>query len=167
MIRHNLLPESCSSPVVTRSASDMAPCSKCKDNCRPCILPATSEQEPFAVMESASGTYGRHLVASRNLARGEAVVVEQPLVAGPWAPDPPVCIVCLDANVALGVCPRCDFDICGDCRHRHEGGEECVALSRARGLRELSRGAKYPALTILRMLRLRVAIQSILGRKLC
>ena len=110
-------------------------------------------------MESESGTYGRHLVAARDMARGEAVFVEPPLVVGPWAPDVPVCIVCLDAEAALGVCPRCGFDICGDCRRRHDGGEECVALSRARGLRELPRGIKYPALTILRMLRLRVAIQ--------
>ena len=132
---------------------EMAPCSKCKD-CRVSILPTMSGHEPFAVMESRCGTYGRHLVASRDLARGEVVFAEPPLVVGPWSPDVPVCVVCLEAGVAtLEICGRCGFDICRDCSHE---GEECAELSRARSLREMSRGIKYPVLTVLRMLRLKV-----------
>ena len=133
--------------------SAMAPCSKCED-CRASTLPTTSGREPFAVMESRSGTYGRHLVASTDLARDEAVFAEAPLVVGPWSANAPVCIVCLEAVAALEFCGRCGLDICIDCSH--EGEEECVELSRVRGLRAMSRGIQYPVLTILRMSRLRV-----------
>ena len=139
----------------------MGPCSKCQD-CRPASLPTTATDSdstcsgPFTVMECHSGRYGRHLVASRDLAAGEVVFAEAPLAVGPWSPDAPVCVACLEATCdnALDICGGCGLDICIGCSHERE---ECAALSRVRGLRGLSRGIKYPVLTILRMLRLRFA----------
>ena len=136
----------------------MGPCSKCHD-CRPASLPATTTDSGsglFTVMECHSGTYGRHLVASRDLAAGEVVFAEPPLAVGPWSSDAPLCVACLEATCdnALDICGGCGLDICLGCSH---DGEECAALSRMRGLRGLSRGIKYPVLTILRMLRLRLA----------
>ena len=104
-------------------------------------------------MESRSGTYGRHLVASKDLAKGDAVIAEPPLVLGPWSADAPLCVICLEVGDNLENCVRCGFEVCRACRH--EGEDECLQLSRVRGLREMSRGIKHPILTILRMLRLK------------
>lgn len=65
---------------------------------------------PYAVAECPE--LGRHWVAARDIAAGEVLLEERPLVAGPKAGSPAVCLACY-APGARAACSACGWPVCG------------------------------------------------------
>ncbi|CAH1736023.1 unnamed protein product [Aphis gossypii] len=65
---------------------------------------------PYVVAESPE--LGRHWVAARDIAAGEVLLEERPLVVGPKAGSPPVCLACY-APAADYRCSACGWPVCG------------------------------------------------------
>lgn len=65
---------------------------------------------PYAV--TASPELGRHWVAARDIAAGEVLLEERPLVVGPKAGSPPVCLACY-APATGRACSACGWPVCG------------------------------------------------------
>jgi hypothetical protein len=105
-------------------------------------------------VEGDDRAYGRHLLATRDIAAGEDVFCDSPLVVGPWYSEHKVCLGCLKASVDLATCATCAYDVCSSCREGHIR-QECGRLSEI--LRDVDlapRGIKYPLATVTRMLSL-------------
>lgn len=67
---------------------------------------------PYAVVASAE--LGRHWVATRDVAAGEVLLEERPLVVGPKAGSSrPVCLTCYAPVRAPAVCSSCGWPMCG------------------------------------------------------
>lgn len=75
---------------------------------------------------------GRHWVAARDVAAGEVLLEERPLVAGPKAASPPVCLVCYATPPAgRGRCADCGWPVCGTttCRTSPAHRAECSLIA--------------------------------------
>lgn len=69
------------------------------------------EHRPYAV--ATSPELGRHWVATRDIAPGELLLEERPLVVGPKAGTPPaVCLTCY-APGREATCSACGWPVCG------------------------------------------------------
>ncbi len=116
-------------------------------------LVAVSDEPP---RKKVVGSYGRHLVATRDIAAGEDIFTDLPLVAGPWSTEVPVCAVCM-RNENLTECENCEYELCNEksCQDSH-CREECklICASLKYPTSPLPMGVKYPLLTVLRMLSL-------------
>ncbi|KAL4089800.1 hypothetical protein QTP88_024764 [Uroleucon formosanum] len=64
----------------------------------------------YAVVESPE--LGRHWVAARDIAAGEVLLEERPLVVGPKAGSPPVCLTCYAPSAGYR-CSACGWPVCG------------------------------------------------------
>ncbi|XP_060852323.1 SET domain-containing protein SmydA-8-like [Rhopalosiphum padi] len=65
---------------------------------------------PYEVAESPE--LGRHWVAVRDIAAGEVLLEERPLVVGPKAGSPPVCLTCYAPDSGYR-CSACGWPVCG------------------------------------------------------
>ncbi|XP_063844940.1 uncharacterized protein LOC135091329 [Scylla paramamosain] len=72
---------------------------------------------------------GRHLVAARDMAAGEVVVVEPPLLLALRERSPPSCLTCFRRATAY-TCPACGFFLCGPECGAAAHAEECEVLRR-------------------------------------
>jgi hypothetical protein len=78
--------------------------------------------------DNGGGGDGRYLVAGRDLAAGEVVLSEYPLVAGPiYTRTRPVCLECLRwVDAGAYRCAGCRFPLCGEaCRAGSRHQLEC------------------------------------------
>jgi len=62
----------------------------------------------------SSPSLGRYLVATRDLKPGEMIISETPLVIGPQAVTPPVCLACYKPVTNKYVCPKCGWPMCNE-----------------------------------------------------
>ncbi|CAG0903864.1 unnamed protein product [Darwinula stevensoni] len=107
-----------------------------------------------------SETLGRHLVATRNIKEGEAIMKEPPLVAGPKQVSSPICLGCHLAMTGEYRCTECGWPVCGPkCQASPYHRPECELLSRSKGKVAfddlVSPNAYYQCITPLRCLWLR------------
>lgn len=65
---------------------------------------------PYAVVESTE--LGRHWVATRDIAAGEVLLEERPLVVGPKAGSQSVCLACYAPTTGYK-CSTCGWPVCG------------------------------------------------------
>ncbi|XP_045108111.1 SET domain-containing protein SmydA-8-like [Portunus trituberculatus] len=72
---------------------------------------------------------GRHLVATRDVAAGEVVVVEPPLLLALRERSPPSCLTCF-RRATVYTCPACGFFLCGPECGAAAHAEECGVLRR-------------------------------------
>jgi len=93
---------------------------------QPASFEENGNEEAFIIQQNK--IYGRHLVASRVINKGELVLEEFPLVAsacgtavpcgplGPWAKDAencfPFCLTCGKVVKGTEACSRCKWPIC-------------------------------------------------------
>jgi len=68
---------------------------------------------------------GRYLVASRNIKKGELLLVEEPLVVGPSREKKLVCVECLVPMSKPEICPSCPLPLCPSCVGGHWHSIEC------------------------------------------
>lgn len=72
---------------------------------------------------------GRHLVAVRDIAAGEVLLVEPPLLLSLRERSPPSCLTCF-RRATTYTCPACGFFLCGQECGATEHAEECSVLGR-------------------------------------
>ncbi|VVC43205.1 Zinc finger, MYND-type [Cinara cedri] len=66
---------------------------------------------PYVVLTSPA--LGRHWVAARDIKAGEVLLEERPLVVGPKAGSPPVCLACYAPVTDGRTCSACGWPVCG------------------------------------------------------
>ncbi|XP_049950520.1 SET domain-containing protein SmydA-8 [Schistocerca serialis cubense] len=118
---------------------------------------------PFKVGQDA--VVGRYLCASRDIAAGELVLREPPLVWGPSQATPAVCLGCYVVLEAASCvrCDRCGWPMCSQhCANSLDHRPECDITADVRGAKVSisSFGQEHPTyqcVTALRALRLRTA----------
>lgn len=86
-----------------------------------------SASAPMRVVQTEE--LGRHLVAVRDVAAGEVVVVEPPLLLALRERSPPSCLTCFRRATAY-TCPACGFFLCGPECGAAVHAEECDVLRR-------------------------------------
>ena len=86
---------------------------------------AAAGAAPMRVVQSDE--LGRHLVAVRDVAAGEVVVVEPPLLLALRERSPPSCLTCFQRATAY-TCPACGFFLCGPECGAAVHADECEVL---------------------------------------
>lgn len=80
---------------------------------------------PYRICQSPE--LGRYLVAARDLAEGEVLFTEAPLVVGPIAITPPVCLNCYNLVDGSYKCRKSGWPLCGPrCEKAVQGNPEIV-----------------------------------------
>ncbi|XP_050730534.1 SET domain-containing protein SmydA-8-like [Eriocheir sinensis] len=82
---------------------------------------------PMRVVQSEE--LGRHLVAARDIAAGEVLLVEPPLLLSLRERSPPSCLTCFRRAITY-TCPACGFFLCGPECGAAAHAEECAVLGR-------------------------------------
>ncbi|XP_045624740.2 SET domain-containing protein SmydA-8 isoform X1 [Procambarus clarkii] len=79
-----------------------------------------------------SNCLGRYLVASRDIAAGEVVLQEEPLLIVPKAGSEPTCLACLKVLASdWNGCEECGGPVCSqDCGGPHHASQECNLIRR-------------------------------------
>ncbi|XP_064081056.1 SET domain-containing protein SmydA-8-like isoform X2 [Macrobrachium nipponense] len=78
---------------------------------------------------SVSETFGRHLVATRDILPGELLLIEPPVVLTVRPRSPPYCTLCFKRAEQF-TCPSCGFFLCGPECMTDEHKDECLLLQR-------------------------------------
>ncbi|KAK7056559.1 hypothetical protein SK128_026282 [Halocaridina rubra] len=76
---------------------------------------------------SVNDSFGRHLIATRDIAPGEMLLLEPPLVLGNRPQSPPYCSKCFKRTEDF-TCPSCGFYFCGSECLTEDHREECSIL---------------------------------------
>ena len=75
----------------------------------------------------------RCLVTTQDVAMGELLYVEHPLVVGPNHAGDPVCLSCLKPVYSNYVCGDCEYPMCStECAHDPRHAEECGINTKAK-----------------------------------
>ncbi|KAE8736581.1 hypothetical protein FOCC_FOCC017963 [Frankliniella occidentalis] len=88
------------------------------------------------VKEASSAQLGRYLAAARNLAVGEVVLREAPLIEAPPPSTQPVCLTCYKPlfEASAKECERCGWPMCGpECANNPKHRGECRLTVQKRG----------------------------------
>lgn len=76
-----------------------------------------------------SSVLGRHMIATRDVAAGELLLEDPPLLLGPKNITEPVCLGCYRPVDGSYVCRGCSFPMCGpDCEASEDHQVECKAV---------------------------------------
>jgi len=85
-----------------------------KTHCRPYVIQSDT-------------TLGRHLVACKDIAAGDVILREEPLVLGPKQITEPVCLACYKRVCGNYKCSKCTWPLCGpQCEASPHHLPECV-----------------------------------------
>jgi hypothetical protein len=76
---------------------------------------------------------GRHMVATKNIAQGDLIYTDSPLLIGPMmVPSGPVCLGCHQAASLSCPCPGCGWPLCSAaCATAKQHKAECDAMQKA------------------------------------
>jgi len=106
---------------------------------------------------------GRYIIATRDLKPGELILTESPIVIGPQAVTPPVCLACYKPVNGSYICSRCGWPMCNEaCSTSPNHKPECeMTLARGHPMKiDIGNAAKpfplYETVAIMRCLSLKI-----------
>lgn len=141
----------------------------CRDHQRKHWAQHREECRPIKQIESPQD--GRYLVASRDLAAGQLVLNESPVVCGPTGTCFPLCLGCHSAITDLEAfrCPGCFWPMCSpECHQKDLHAKECGILAqdvkRVGPPTSLGVTPRYDMILVLRCLLLRESNPTIWDR---